>query len=167
MNSPELIESSPRMLVASIRLYGDHEFVRSTESLIRVHAELHHSGVIDSTDYREQMCYRVTRGSEAEACLVISFMPVRLSVCSPIIPPLATLPARLSPSVPVPCPPSGALSSPLCAPQERHARERRREGLHRPGLGLGVWWLADGQAARLSLRRSTFGRPARTEGGES
>ena len=80
MNSPELIESYPRMVVTSLRLFGDHEFVRSSETLIRVHAELHHSGVIDSTDYREQMCYRITRGSDAEACLVVSFLPIKLSV---------------------------------------------------------------------------------------
>eukprot|EP00292_Cryptomonas_paramecium_P005772 CAMPEP_0113712256 /NCGR_PEP_ID=MMETSP0038_2-20120614/31276_1 /TAXON_ID=2898 /ORGANISM="Cryptomonas paramecium" /LENGTH=400 /DNA_ID=CAMNT_0000638733 /DNA_START=1 /DNA_END=1200 /DNA_ORIENTATION=- /assembly_acc=CAM_ASM_000170 len=44
MNSPELIEACPKMVLASLRLFGDHEFVRSTENLIRVHAEIHHSG---------------------------------------------------------------------------------------------------------------------------
>jgi hypothetical protein len=120
MNSPELIESSPRIVVTSIRLFGDHEFVRSSETLIRVHAELHHSGVIDSTDYREQMCYRITRGSEAEACLVISFLPIKLSVPFPSrrLPPPCSLvpPHRLRPPCGLRQPPP-CLMSPAVIPK--------------------------------------------------
>jgi hypothetical protein len=50
-----LIRQSQPVTVGSVRIYGDHEFVRSTENLIRVHIELHHSSYIDSTDFREQM----------------------------------------------------------------------------------------------------------------
>ncbi len=66
------------MVVGSLKLYGDHEFVRSTEALIRVHVEMHHSGVIDSTDFREQMHCRVTRGDDTQACLVLHFLAVEL-----------------------------------------------------------------------------------------
>jgi hypothetical protein len=68
----------PSMVVGSLKLYGDHEFVRSTEALIRVHVEMHHSGVIDSTDFREQMHCRVTRGDDTQACLVLHFLAVEL-----------------------------------------------------------------------------------------
>ena len=80
MQSPQMIEFAPEMTLASLRLYGDMDFVKSTESLIRVHAEIHHARGIDSTDLREPLCRRITRGAEADACLVISFIPVKLSV---------------------------------------------------------------------------------------
>ena len=80
MRSPQMIEFAPDMTLASVRLYGDPEFVKSTEALIRVHAEIHHSRGVDSTELREPLCRRITRGSEAEACLLLSFIPVRLSV---------------------------------------------------------------------------------------
>ena len=82
MQAPQMIECAPDMTVASLRLYGDPDFVKSTESLIRVHAEIHHARGIDSTDLREPLCRRITRGAEADACLLISFIPVRLAVRS-------------------------------------------------------------------------------------
>ncbi len=80
MRSPQMIEFAPDMTIASLRLYGDPEFVKSTETLIRVHAEIHHSRGVDSTELREPLSRRITRGSQAEACLLLSFIPVRLSV---------------------------------------------------------------------------------------
>lgn len=79
VRKPGILQSAPQMLVGSLRLFGDHEFVRSTENLLRVHVELHHSGVIDSTDFREQMHCRVTRSDDSDACLVLHFLPVELN----------------------------------------------------------------------------------------
>uniref|UniRef100_A0A7S4P9U9 Uncharacterized protein n=1 Tax=Guillardia theta TaxID=55529 RepID=A0A7S4P9U9_GUITH len=75
---PDIVQTCPSMTVGTLKLYGDVEFVRSTENLIRVHIELHHSGYIDSTDFREQTLYRVLRSNEIDACLVVHFLPIAL-----------------------------------------------------------------------------------------
>jgi hypothetical protein len=51
---PKNLSAAPVMSVGTIRLFGDHEFVRSTESLIRINIEIYHSGVIDSTGERRE-----------------------------------------------------------------------------------------------------------------
>lgn len=79
LEDPSRLDNPPTMTLGSLRLHGDHDFVRSTEELIRVHVELHHSGYIDSSDFREQMLYRITRSDAADASLVIHFLPVELS----------------------------------------------------------------------------------------
>jgi len=75
---PDIVQTSPSMTVGTLKLYGDVEFVKSTENLIRVHIELHHSGYIDSTDFREQSLYRVMRSNDIDACLVVHFLPIAL-----------------------------------------------------------------------------------------
>ena len=73
-----VMKQTQAVTIGSVRIYGDLEFVASTESLIKVHMELHHSTYIDSTDFREQMLYRVTRAQDSDACIVLHFLPVEL-----------------------------------------------------------------------------------------
>ena len=73
-----VMKQTQAVTIGSVRIYGDLEFVASTESLIKVHMELHHSTYIDSTDFREQMLYRVTRNQDSDACIVLHFLPVEL-----------------------------------------------------------------------------------------
>jgi hypothetical protein len=42
LREPGLMEDPPTMVLGSLRLHGDPDFVRSTEELLRVHVELHH-----------------------------------------------------------------------------------------------------------------------------